>query len=335
MEDSAAPRIATRPLVGDDLQAIVAIDRAITGYSRHDYFRRRVRCAEREPAHHAQFVATDGRGLAGYVFARLMAGEFGRVEPALRIEAIGVRDDAHHQGIGDRLLGAMKDFARAHRIREFRTAAKWNDHGMLRWFDAAGFRLAPNHVVDCRVDAAEVHRVEKDDEQPAAVTAREIDYGAAAENDFERLARDRAEVRSMKPEDLPGVIRIDRRLTGRDRGDYVRSIFSEAMDDTVIRVSLVALDRDAVVGYLIARADLGDFGRSVPVAILDTIGVDPDYVHHGIGRALLSQLFLNLDALRIDRVETVVAPRDLALLGFLYDAGFAPSQRLPFILTLD
>jgi len=29
-----------------------------------------------------------------------------------------------------------------------------------------------------------------------------------------------------------------------------------------------------------------------------------------------------------------VAPHDLALLGFLYDVGFAPSQRLPFVRGL-
>ena len=48
----------------------------------------------------------------------------------------------------------------------------------------------------------------------------------------------------------------------------------------------------------------------------------------------MSQLFLNLAALRIDRVETVVAPRDLALLGFLYDVGFEPSQRIAFVRAL-
>ena len=40
-------------------------------------------------------------------------------------------------------------------------------------------------------------------------------------------------------------------------------------------------------------------------------------------------------ALRIERVETVVAPHDLALLGFLYEVGFTPSQRLPFVRWLD
>jgi ribosomal protein S18 acetylase RimI-like enzyme len=106
------------------------------------------------------------------------------------------------------------------------------------------------------------------------------------------------------------------------------------MVDSAIRVSLTARLDQAIVGYLMASADLGDFGRTEPVAIIDTIGVDPEYAHRGIGHALLSQLFANLGALRIERIETIVAPRDLALLGFLYDVGFAPSQRIPFVRRL-
>jgi N-acetylglutamate synthase-like GNAT family acetyltransferase len=80
-----------------------------------------------------------------------------------------------------------------------------------------------------------------------------------------------------------------------------------------------------------ARADLGDFGRVEPVAVIDTLGVDPDYAHGGVGRALLSQLVANLGALRVERVETTVAQRDLPLLSFFYGCGFAPSQRLSFV----
>jgi len=69
--------------------------------------------------------------------------------------------------------------------------------------------------------------------------------------------------------------------------------------------------------------------------VIDTLGVDRDYARRGVGRALLSQLFANLGALRVERVETVVPARDLALLGFLYAVGFAPSQRLPFVRRLE
>jgi ribosomal protein S18 acetylase RimI-like enzyme len=129
-------------------------------------------------------------------------------------------------------------------------------------------------------------------------------------------------------------VRIDRDITGRDRQDYMKHKLNETMVDSAIRVSLAARQDGAIVGFLMARADLGDFGRTEPVAVIDTIGVDPAYAHRGIGHALLSQLFANLGALRIERVETVVAPRDLPLLGFLYDVGFAPSQRLPFVRSL-
>ena len=85
-----------------------------------------------------------------------------------------------------------------------------------------------------------------------------------------------------------------------------------------------------------ARADLGDFGRIEPVAVIDTIGVDADYAHRGVGHALMSQLFANLGALRIERVETVVAaarPRHCSASSTTSDS--APSQRLPFVRQLD
>ncbi|MDH5352679.1 MAG: GNAT family N-acetyltransferase, partial [Betaproteobacteria bacterium] len=99
--------------------------------------------------------------------------------------------------------------------------------------------------------------------------------------------------------------------------------------------SLAARKDGIMAGYVMARADLGDFGRTEPVAVIDTLGVAPEYAHHGVGHALLQQLFLNLNALRIERVETVVAVQALPLLGFFLDAGFAPAQRLAFVKRLS
>ncbi len=325
-----------RALQPGDLDAVVAIDRSIAGRSRRAYIRRRLDAALREPARHAQFAATDANGLAGYILGRVLRGEFGRTEPALRIELVGVRQDTQGRGIGTRLLDTLVEYGRRKGVAELRTAAAWNDHAMLRWFDATGFALAPDRIVDCPVGGGG-YRPERDaatGQPESAEPRREIDYGAPAGNDYEKLARDRADLRSMTADDLPAIVRIDRALTGRDRTDYMRAQLAEALDDSAIRVSLVARLDDAVVGYLMARTDLGDYGRTEPVAVIDTIGVDPDYAQRGVGHALLSQLFANLGALRVERVETIAAPRDLALLGFLYGCGFAPSQRLAFVKTL-
>jgi ribosomal protein S18 acetylase RimI-like enzyme len=325
-----------RPLAPRDLDAVVAIDAAITGRSRRAYFERRLRAAMAEPALHVQYAVTCGGELCGYVLARRLVGEFGRNEAALRLEVIGVKPGLQGQGMGSLLLAALEADARAAGIRHLRTQAAWFDHGMLEFLDHAGFGLGRNVVVDCVVHAGALGAAE--DASVATQDYRrdtaEVDYGAGAANDFEALARDAADVRTLRREDFPDIVRIDRRLTGADRTAYLKEVVDEAMNDSAVRVSLTARVDDIVAGFVMARTDFGDFGRSEPVAVLDTIGVDPDYAHHHVGSALLSQLFVNLQALQIERVETVVSRDDFGLLGFLYKAGFQPSQRLGFVKKL-
>jgi ribosomal protein S18 acetylase RimI-like enzyme len=336
MEAVTLQRVTIRALLREDLDAVVAIDAATQGLTRRNYFERRLVAALNQPKLHAQFAAIDERGLAGYILARVLTGEFGRVSAGLRLEVIGVRADAKGHHLGACLFDALSDYASRHGISEVRTTAGWNDHTMLRWLDAMGFTLAPNHVIDCAVRGGE-YAPQRDN--PASVPepenpAPEIDYGRMSCNDYERLARDIADVRAMEPTDLADIVRIDRSITGRNREDYMQQKLLEAMHDSAIRASLTARVDGSIVGFLMARVDLGDFGRTEPVAVLDTIGVDARYAHRRVGHALVSQLFVNLGALRVERVETVVAPRDLALLGFLYAVGFAPSQRLPFVRRL-
>lgn len=332
METIALQSIALRALAKDDLDAVVAIDAGIKGHSRRGYIERRLTAALREPKLHAQFAATDAGELVGYVLARLLVGEFGRPRPGVRLELVGVHAQARGMGVGAKLLQALTGHALKHGVTELHTSALWNEHDMLRWFDAMGFRLAADRWLECAVEGG-AYRSGRD----AAVGApeghgvgREIDYGASGNNDFEKLARDWADVQSMRPQDLQEIVRIDRAITGRDRGAYMNAKLAEAMHDSAIRVSLTARLDGVIVGYLMARADIGDFGRTEPAAVIDTIGVDPEYAHRGVGRAMLSQLFANLGALRVERVETITAPRDQALLSFLFDAGFVPSQRLAF-----
>ncbi|HMA32805.1 MAG TPA: GNAT family N-acetyltransferase [Casimicrobiaceae bacterium] len=327
-----------RRLARGDLEAVVDIDAVSEGRRRHPYFARRLDAAIREPARHVQLAAVEDGEVVGYILARVLEGEFGRDEPALAIEAIGARHDSMGIGIGTRLLAALGEDARRLGIAQFQTQAAWNNHPMLRWLDKNDFAIAASHIVDCPV-AGGAYAPPRDapvsDLLDAAQGVREIDYGRIQDGDFERLARDNAEIRAMAASDLRDVVRIDHAHTGIDRQGYMQRKLAEAMLDSAIRVSLCATLDEAVVGFLMARVDLGDFGRTEPVAVLDTLGVHPEYRHRRIGHALLSQLFVNLGALRIERVETMVAPHDLDLLGFLYATGFVPSQRIPFERSVD
>ncbi|MFO0648975.1 MAG: GNAT family N-acetyltransferase [Polyangiales bacterium] len=149
-------------------------------------------------------------------------------------------------------------------------------------------------------------------------------------DDDASLARDRVDVRLLTSADESAVARIDRHLTGYDRTEYLDTALREALEASAVRVSLSARVEGVIAGYAMARTDLGDYGRTEPVAVLDTIGVDPAFARRGVGAALLSQLLVNLSALRVERVETVVARENFDLLSFLYRAGFGPSQRLAF-----
>ena len=338
MRGNAAPDSGFKPrrLTAADLDAVVAIDAAIGGRQRGAYLARRLAQAQRTPDMHAQFAVDDGGALAGYVLGRVLEGEFGRTERALRLELIGVRPAVRGRGVGTALGQALEAEARRRGIAELQTAALWREHLMLRYLAANGWSLARDQVLDCVIGEGELGTAREapvtspDEARPGDPN----DYSAPATNNYEALARDLAEVRALTENDLEGMVRIDRRLTGRDRSTFLRHALSEALGETGIRVSLAAIVDGAVAGYAMARVDLGDFGRAEPAAILDTVGVDPMHEGRGIGRALLSQLFMNLSALRVERVETVVAYRDLALLSFFVRAGFGPADRLAFVKRL-
>jgi ribosomal protein S18 acetylase RimI-like enzyme len=130
--------------------------------------------------------------------------------------------------------------------------------------------------------------------------------------------------------DLRALVAIDRRITGNDRAAYFQRKLTEALTESDVRISLVAELDGVVVGFIMARVDLGEFGRVETTAVIDTIGVDPDYRNKGVGRALLSQLLVNLGTLRVEKVRTEVDWQDQDLLAYLDHSGFLPSQRLCF-----
>ena len=162
----------------------------------------------------------------------------------------------------------------------------------------------------------------------------ELDFSDSSGDDFESLARDRLPIRSMTAGDLDDIVEIDRRITGRARGPYYARLMDQVLGKTGVRVSLVAERDGLLIGFVMARVDYGEFGRAEPVAVLDTIAIRPDYQHQEAGAALLSQLFVNLSALRIERIRTVTPWDGFEIQQFLAVNGFRPAQRLCLWMAL-
>jgi len=137
-------------------------------------------------------------------------------------------------------------------------------------------------------------------------------------------------IRSLQSDDVDAIVRIDRLITRFERIGFLESVVDQALNESAIRVSLVAEIDARVTAFAMARVDFGDYGQTEPVASLDLIGVEPAFARAGIGRALVLQLLTNLRALRVERVETQVEWSNLALLAFLFRCGFGPCQALAF-----
>lgn len=143
--------ISVRNLAPDDLAAVAAIDKTVTGRSRKGYFEKRLAAALREPKAHIQLAIDGGGGLTGYVLARIRAGEYGRDEPSVVLEVINVDPAAHRHGLGRRLLAGLEDAMRRRGIRRLETEVSWKLHEMMRFVDAAGFSLAPRQILQREV----------------------------------------------------------------------------------------------------------------------------------------------------------------------------------------
>jgi ribosomal protein S18 acetylase RimI-like enzyme len=142
-------------------------------------------------------------------------------------------------------------------------------------------------------------------------------------------------VRALRREDADRVIALDARIVGRRREAYFGLKLREAFEETGVRVSLAAEHEEGFAGFLLARVYYGEFGVAEPEAVLDTLGVAPEARGHGVGRALLAQLRMNLAALGIRRLRTEVDWSAQDLMHFFHAQGFAPAARLCLDVELD
>lgn len=313
-----------RPLMADDLPRAIEIDENNTGRSRKDFFEKRLSSALKEPKQYVYIAFEHNGDLQGYLLARIQQGAFGGNETVAVVDDIGVNSDMQGHGIGRRLMDELTDIIQKKDIHEIRSQADWADQNMLHFFAECGFQLAPRTIYERESGYLDTE-VTFDDEEPF-----EIDYSDPSSDDTAALSRDQVPCRSLKSQDIAAITKIDGKIMGLARPTYYERKIHEVLEESGIRVSLVAELDEHVVGFIMARVDFGEFGQTEPSAIIDTLGVDPAYAHRHVGRALLSQLMANLTVLRTDKVRTEVGVKQLALQGFLQNNGFAPAQSLSF-----
>jgi ribosomal protein S18 acetylase RimI-like enzyme len=142
----AASRI--RALSAADLERVIAIDAAHTGHARRRFFEKRFDAAKAHPEDFVLLGTEEGQSLAGYALARLLHGEFGREHAAATLDAVGVAPESQDHGIGLILMEGLVGALRERGVGCLQSQADWTNHGLLGFFAATGFALAPRLVLE-------------------------------------------------------------------------------------------------------------------------------------------------------------------------------------------
>ena len=137
-----------RPLRAADLERVIAIDSAHVGEPRRRFFEKRLAHAKQHPEDivHVGVVRKDT--LAGFAFARIQREEFGRAQAIATLDAVGVEQDSREHGVGHALMDGLTKVMRQKGVQSLQSLADWTNHGLLRFFESSGFRLAPRLVLE-------------------------------------------------------------------------------------------------------------------------------------------------------------------------------------------
>jgi ribosomal protein S18 acetylase RimI-like enzyme len=139
---------AARPLGDDDIERVVAIDRAHAGRSRRHFFAKRFAAAKAHPDDFIHVGVSRGGALRGFATARIHRGEFGGSEAVAVLDAIGVAVENQDIGVGQALMQELADAMRRMGVGRLQTQVDWRSHDLLRFFDAAAFELAPRLALE-------------------------------------------------------------------------------------------------------------------------------------------------------------------------------------------
>jgi ribosomal protein S18 acetylase RimI-like enzyme len=143
------------------------------------------------------------------------------------------------------------------------------------------------------------------------------------------MKKSRLKIRLMQTDDFAAVTRIDQKVLKVSRPEYYQLKFEELVQSPErLPTSLVAETEDGtVVGFVMGELFIGEYGISHE-ATLDTIGVDPDHQHRGIGKQLLKEFMDHLKALGARKINTLVDSNDSLMMHFFSSNQFGPSQTL-------
>jgi GNAT superfamily N-acetyltransferase len=146
--------LAVRPVEVRDLDAVIALDAAVTGLAKPDYWYELFhRYGTRGRQQRFFLVAEAGGEIQGFVIGEVRDWEFGS-PPCGWVFGINVRPDARLGGIGARLLEAIVEAFRRAGVTKVRTLLARDNTLVLSFFRSQGMTAAPFIPLELDLESA-------------------------------------------------------------------------------------------------------------------------------------------------------------------------------------
>ena len=129
-------------------------------------------------------------------------------------------------------------------------------------------------------------------------------------------------IRAIIVEDLEAVTALDEQAGGMRREDFFRRRWHAIESNPRAYIGLVA-DAGSVSGFVLGHVLTGEFGVTRPLAIIDSIAVDPGIHGRGIGKALMNAFKAAARKQGCAEVRTMADWGRQDLLAFFAGMGFS------------
>lgn len=151
MEDfETVPRdeVLVRSVRLADLDAMVSIDAASTGRRRERFLEKKLRQALGDTGIAMSLGAEFDGHLVGFLLAGVYYGEFGVLEPSAVMDVFGVHPDYRGRHVASALLDQLRTNLLGLGISTLQTEVRWDNSGLLSFFQHEGFTIAPRICLD-------------------------------------------------------------------------------------------------------------------------------------------------------------------------------------------
>lgn len=136
-----------RVMKREDLDAVVAIDKMVSGQERREYYQRKIESMlSNQHNINSSLVAEDKGHIVGFIMGDVYFGEYGIPETTATIDTIGVHPEYQKHGVASDLLDQFVTNMKGFGVRKIYTLVNWDDFSLERFFSR--HRFAPSKRIN-------------------------------------------------------------------------------------------------------------------------------------------------------------------------------------------